>query len=272
MTLERGVWCVGLALGVAAALGCDDGAAAGRSRAPAVGAADSDAPSDDGGGARMDAGERGQQPGGGGSGGGGALDLDASSAAPHDAGEPVDAGYDGATQDAQAAADASPPDGGFVACLSGGKDIDSDATGACDDPIVLDLEDEEIGDAFVHVTPKAATNGLPEGIGKCAASTERDVVYQVKMPKGADLEVGVDGSEDADPIILVQDGPDETCTKAAPVACIDDHGADQCELLRIAVASGDFDDDTVQVVIAETVASETTLRVRFRLVDAAGGS
>jgi hypothetical protein len=104
-----------------------------------------------------------------------------------------------------------------------------------------------------------------EGVG----GTWKDLTDNVNAMAG---NVGVDGSEDADPIILVQDGPDETCTKAAPVACIDDHGADQCELLRIAVASGDFDDDTVQVVIAETVASETTLRVRFRLVDAAGGS
>jgi hypothetical protein len=157
-------------------------------------------------------------------------------------------------------------------CLADGSAVQSAASGACDDPIVVDLSGAELGDVFVHESPSLATDGPVIGLDKCAESTERDVVYQVQLPDEADLELAVQASGGADPILLVQDALDPTCGTAITLACVDDYAEDECEELRVNVSRGGFADDTVQLVIAETEASGRALSVRFRVADPGGGS
>lgn len=165
--------------------------------------------------------------------------------------------------------DAGPQD---AVCFGGGSASAADGTGACADPIAIDMSELDFGDAVFHRTGTEATNGLVPQIGKCAEGTGRDVVFNVKTDGTADLEISVDAEDDSDPIILVQDGPDTECDKSAATECIDDTGAGECEYLRVRVASGGYTENTPQVVIAETDASGLALTVRFRLIDPGGGS
>jgi hypothetical protein len=157
-------------------------------------------------------------------------------------------------------------------CFAGGDDVESSATGACDDPILIDMSALGFGDTVAHRTGTANTNGLVPSIDKCAEGTGRDVVFNIKTAGTADLEVSVDAADGSDPIILVQDGPDAECDKSAATACVDDTGVGECEYLRVRVSAGGYEDNTPQIVIAETVDSSVALDVRFRLIDPGGGS
>lgn len=178
-----------------------------------------------------------------------------------DGGEPpIDGGDD---------IDAGPQD---AVCFAGGDEAESNATGACDDPIVIDMTELGFGDTLVHRTGSANTNGLVPSLDKCAQGTGRDVVFNVKTSGAADLELSVGAVDGSDPIILVQDGPDTACDKSAATACVDDTAAGECEYLRVRVSAGGYEDNTPQVVIAETIHSGVALEVRFRLIDPGGGS
>jgi hypothetical protein len=157
-------------------------------------------------------------------------------------------------------------------CFAGGDESESSATGACEDPIVIDMVELGFGDTLVHRTGSANTNGLVPSLDKCAEGTGRDVVFNVKTSGVADLEVSVDAVDGSDPIILVQDGPDIECDKSAATACVDDTAAGECEYLRVRVSAGGYEDNTPQVVIAETIHSGVAFDVRFRLIDPGGGS
>ena len=176
---------------------------------------------------------------------------------------------DGGEPDAMIDVDSGPQD---AVCFAGGSEREATATGACDDPIVLDMRELGYGDAVFHRTLSSVTNGLPPSIGKCAEGTGRDIVFNVQVPDATDLEISVDAEDGSDPIILVQQGPDAECHKAEATACVDDAADGECEYLRVRVAAGEYESDTPQIVIAETTPSGASLVVRFRLVDPGSGS
>jgi hypothetical protein len=192
------------------------------------------------------------------------------------AGDPVneaDGGDgDGDQPDAGGARDPDAASDLGAACFEAGDQVAPTGLGACDAPFVIDMRMLELGEAVVHAAGNATTNGLTPSIGKCAVGTARDIVYNVQLPSEADLEVSVDAAEGADPSILVQDGPDAECDKAAATECVDESGAGACEYLRVRASRGAYEDATPQVVIGEIEHSGVPLSVRFRLVDPAGGS
>lgn len=211
--------------------------------------------------------------GGGGSGGGGESGTGGDSGDGGESGSSGEGGESGdggePLPDGGEDSDAGPQD---AVCFAGGAEAESSATGACDDPIVIDMTELGFGETLFHRTGSANTNGLVPSLSKCAEGTGRDVVFNVKTSGAADLEVSVDAADNSDPIILVQDGPDVECDKSAATACVDDTAGGECEYLRVRVSAGGYEDNTPQVVIAETVHSGVALEVRFRLIDPAGGS
>ncbi len=145
-------------------------------------------------------------------------------------------------------------------------------SGECASPIVIDLRGKPLDTTVYYETPSAPTDGEPLPLGKCGQDTARDIVFNVPVPSEADLEVSVDATVDADPIILVQEGPDDLCTKKSATECVDDEGAGGCEYVRLRTSAGGYDDNTPQVVISEQIPSGKALTVRFRLIDPQGGS
>ena len=145
-------------------------------------------------------------------------------------------------------------------------------SGECASPIVIDLRGKPLDTTVYYETASAPTDGEPLPLGKCGEDTARDIVFNVPVPSEADLEVSVDATVDADPIILVQEGPDDLCTKKSATECVDDEGAGRCEYVRLRTSAGGYDDNTPQVVISEQSPSGKALTVRFRLIDPQGGS
>lgn len=266
-----------LALFIAWALGCGDdktGAAPGGSGGGGQGGDAGDASIEDA--SDGDSSTEEEQSGGsGGAGSGGS-----GSGAGGDSGEGGDSGSGGGGDSGDGGEEPGPDGGGEDAgagaqdavCFAGGAQIESSATGACDDPIVIDMLELGFGETVVHRTGTANTNGLVPSLDKCAEGTGRDVVFNVKTSGTADLEVSVDAADGSDPIILVQDGPDTACDKSAATACVDDNAAGECEYLRVRISAGGYDENTPQVVIAETSDSSVAFDVRFRLIDPGGGS
>lgn len=219
-----------------------------------------------------------EQSGGAGGGGSGGSE----SGAGGDSGDGGEGGSSGTSGEGGESGDGGEPlpDGGEdidagsqdAVCFAGGGKAESSATGACDDPIVIDMSELGFGDTLFHRTGSTNTNGLPPSLDKCAEGTGRDVVFNVKTSGAADLEVSVDAADIGDPIILVQDGPDTACDKSAATACVDDNAVGECEYLRVRVSAGGYEDNTPQVVIAETIHSGVAFDVRFRLIDPGGGS
>lgn len=203
--------------------------------------------------------------GGAGAGGGGAGGESGGSGAGGESGD----GGDEPDPDAGPASDAGAQD---AVCFQGGDAIESSASGACDAPIVIDMSELDFGATVFHRTGPDTTSGLVPNIDKCGEGTGRDVVFNVKTSGTADLEVSVDAADGSDPIIVVQEGPDTECDKSAATLCVDDTAVGECEYLRIAVATGGYEDNTPQVVVGETVPSGVSLEVRFRLIDPGGGS
>jgi hypothetical protein len=224
---------------------------------------------DGGGGAGGAGGEAGSGDSGeGGSSGAGAGGESGSSGTSGEGGGGGDGG-EGPEPDAGPGDDAGPQD---AVCFQGGDEIESSASGACDAPIIIDMSELDFGATVFHRTGTATTSGLAPNIDKCGEGTGRDVVFNVKTPGTADLEVSVDAADGSDPIIVVQEGPDTECDKSAATLCADDTAAGECEYLRIGVASGGYEDNTPQVVIGEIAPSGVALEVRFRLIDPGGGS
>jgi hypothetical protein len=205
--------------------------------------------------------------GGGGEGGGGSGATDASGDGDGDG----DGDADGSVSDGGALTDGAQGDQG-AACLGAGSQVAPSGAGECASPFVVDMRALEYGDGVVHEAGAASTNGLVPSLDKCAAGTARDIVYTVQLPSDADLEVSVDRAEGADPSILVQEGPDAACDKAAVTECVDESGAGGCEYLRVRATQGSYESSTPQVVIGEVEHSGVPLTVRFRLIDPGGGS
>jgi hypothetical protein len=269
---RSGLW---LTLFVACALGCggDDVEAAGGTSGESGaggegGSAGDDASIEDASDGDSSVDEQGGGGGTGGDGTGGSGGSSGESGTGGGGGESGDGGEEPGP-DGGDELDAGPQD---AVCFAGGDEVESGATGACDDPIAIDMSALGFGDTVVHRTGTANTNGLVPSLGKCAEGTGRDVVFNVKTAGTADLEVSVDAADGSDPIILVQDGPDAECNKSAATACVDDTTAGECEYLRVRVSAGGYDENTPQVVIAETNDSGIALVVRFRLIDPGGGS
>jgi hypothetical protein len=177
-----------------------------------------------------------------------------------------------------AAPDAQPIAGPVVdaaRCFSDGTPVDSvvpEATGACDAPFVVDLREGRQGDVFVHVARGDAFDADAPGIGKCGASTERDIVYNVMLPAETDLEISAKMGDAGDPIVSAQRAVRAKCDKPETTHCVDDSGAGACEYLRLPAGSAVFKDDTPQIIVSEMRDSGGELTLHLRLADPRGGS
>jgi hypothetical protein len=248
----------------------DGGEGGGAGDASIEDASGGDSAIDEGGGAGGAGGEAGSggDSGEGGSSGAGAGGESGNGGTSGEGGESGDGG-EGPQADAGPQGDAGPQD---AVCFQGGDEIESSASGACDAPIIIDMSELGFGATVFHRTGTATTSGLVPNIDKCGEGTGRDVVFNVKTPGTADLEVSVDAADGSDPSIVVQEGPDTECDKSAATLCVDDTAAGECEYLRISVASGGYEENTPQIVIGEIAPSGVALEVRFRLIDPGGGS
>ena len=164
----------------------------------------------------------------------------------------VDGGsVDGAADDADA----------FVEnCLTGGSAA-AGVTGAgtCADPFVVDLSAAALGTVASHL----ATSFGDEAAftGACAATlgtTNRDVVYHLKMPAGvSSLEIGVDSPNVR---LGVAEGP--SCSQ--PVNACTDAATGSCRTLTAPKGAGGFSGSEAHVVVSEVEGSGQNLTVRFR--------
>jgi hypothetical protein len=150
-------------------------------------------------------------------------------------------------------------------CVEGGSAASNvSGSGTCVAPYVIDLRTVPSGGVRSHAIGQgegADEASLP-GSYCGGSSTARDVVYRLRLPHGASVQVGVDAVVGSDAQIFFLE--DNSCSQ--PInACGTAGATGQCETVSAQYGSGAFFGTEPFVVVGEGTSSGAGLTVRFKL-------